>query len=113
MSEEWINQVDLKEVYHFPPKGDGIWPLFVGLNKSTHREDIYRSAFNLKDSGKSIRNDLAPCLLRLRKTLKKEQDRVTKAPYNFQTKLRDTPFRVWLEIQKPKRNKWETWEGDD
>ena len=68
MSSEWIREVDITEVYRFPPKGGADkddWCLFVSLAKTRHREDLYRNAFHLKDTGISMRNDLAPCLLRV------------------------------------------------
>ena len=44
MSEDWIQNVDIKEIYHFPAKGgEGTWPLFVSLGKSKHREDLFRA----------------------------------------------------------------------
>ena len=99
MSSEWIREVDITEVYRFPPKGGtdkDDWCLFVSLAKTRHREDLYRNAFHLKDTGISMRNDLAPCLLRVRKILSNEADKLKAAPYNYRTRLRDSAFDVWL-----------------
>ena len=112
LSREWVKKVDLNEVYHFPPKGkEGPWPLFVGLAKSRHREDIYKHASNLKDSGIIMCNDLAPCLLKIRKKLVDKSIELKKEPFNYQIKMRNTAFNVWLEVKKPNETKWETWKG--
>ena len=112
LPKEWVEEVDVNDAYRFPSKNrKGPWPLFISLAKSRHRTDIYKSAFNLKDSGITMCNDLAPCLLRMRKKLKTKSDTLKAAPHNFETKLRDTPFRVWLEIKKPGAKKWEEWKG--
>ena len=111
LSQEWVDNVDIVECYHFTPKGDGAWPLFVKLGKTRHREDIYRAAPNLKGSKITMRNDLAPFLLRRRKKLIDKQTILRTQPYNYDTKLRDTAFKVWLEYKKPGEEEWESWEG--
>ena len=50
LSQDWINKVDIDEIYHFPPKGDGAWPLFVKFGKAKQREDLFKAAPNLKGS---------------------------------------------------------------
>ena len=110
MSQDWINEMDIDEVYHFPSKGgEGPWPLFVKFGKSRQRDDLFRSAYNLKDSGITMRNDLAPCLLRIRKLLIEEADKLQLAPFNYRTRLRDTPFEVILWVLKPNAKKWSKW----
>ena len=112
MSEKWIQEVDIKEIYHFTAKGgEGPMPLFVRLGKSRHKEDLFKAAFNLKGSNIVMRNDLAPWLLKFRKKLSIEAAKLKKEPHNYETKLRDTSFKVWLEIKKPNSTKWETWDG--
>ena len=111
LSQEWVDNVDITEVYHFSPKGDGAWPLFVKLGKTRHREDIYRAAPNLKGSNITMRNDLAPFLLRRRKKLIDKQTIIRAAPYNYNTKLRDTAYKVWLEYKKPDAEEWDSWDG--
>ena len=112
MPSEWVRQVDVNEAYRFPPKGgNGNWPLFISLAKSRHREDLYRSAFNLKDTGIIMTNDLAPCLIKKRKDLTKTYLDLRKAPYNYRTHFRDSPFDVWIEFLKPDATKWEVWKG--
>ena len=113
MPPEWLDEVDVNECYRFPPKGaEGVrWPLFVSLAKSRHREDLYLNAFKLKDTGWYMRKDLAPCLVAKRKELQKESFALRKAPHNFDTHLRDTAFKVWLEFKRPNSNKWEIWKG--
>ena len=32
-------------------------------------------------------------------------------PLNFDTRLRHTPFKVWLIYKRPNTEKWETWKG--
>ena len=112
MSEEWIREVDITEVYRFPPKGGAEkddWLLFVSLAKTRHREDLYRNAFKLKDTGISMCNDLAPCLVRVRKILSKEADKLKAEPYKFRTRLRDSAFEVWLLYMKPNDKEWTKW----
>ena len=112
LPKEWVREVDVNDTYRFPSKNrKGPWPLFISLAKSRHRTDIYKSAFNLKDSGITMSNDLAPCLIKIRKRLKTKSDTLKAAPHNLDTKLRDTPFRVWLEVKKKGSNKWEEWKG--
>ena len=93
--------------------GTGNWPLFVGLAKSRHREDLYKSAFNLKGSNITMRNDLAPFLLRQRKELQKEVVKLKAEPDKYQTKMRDTAFRVWIEYKKDTDKEWKEWKQLD
>ena len=78
MPKRWIEEVDVNECYCFPPPppphkgGKGNWPMFLSLAKSRHREDLYKNAYKLKDSGIYMQDDLAPCLTRKRKDLQKE-----------------------------------------
>ena len=112
MPKKWVEEVDVNECYCFPPKGGkGNWPMFLSLAKSRHREDLYKNAYKLKDSGIYMQNDLAPCLLRKRKDLQKEANNLQKDPHNFQTKMRDSPFDVWLIVKKPHEKNWERWKG--
>ena len=111
-SEEWVEKVDLKETYRIPPKKTpgkptGKWPLFVAFNKSIQRDEFYRAAPKLKDTGIVIRNDLAPCLIVKRNKLIKQSLALRHTSINYETKLRDTSFRVWLMIKKPGSDKWE------
>ena len=112
MSEEWLSKVDINECYRFPPKGgDGSWPLFLSLAKSRHREDLYRAAPKLKDSGIQMRNDLAPCLQRKRKLLIEDSITLRNATNNCDTRLRDSAFKVWMIFKRPNGKEWETWKG--
>ena len=113
LSDEWVNNVDVVETYRFPSKSeeDNSWPLFVSLGKSRHREDIYKATPNLKGTNISIKNDLAPCLQEERKKLIKESDVLQAAPYNYKTRLRNTNYKVWLQIRKPNSTEWKTWQG--
>ena len=112
MPKEWIDNADVNEMYHFPPKGgEGNWPLFISFAKSKHREDIYKSAHNLKDSGIILTNDLAPFLLKERKDLIKIQEKLKKEPHNCEAKMRDTPYKVWMIVKRQKAKKWFTWKG--
>ena len=114
MGEQWIKELDLKEVYRFPAKNrEDPWLLFVSFNKSIQREDFYKATPNLKGKGIVVRNDLAPCLIAERNELAKVADRLKATPHNYRTKLRDTAFRVWLEFLKPGAEKWETCEPED
>ena len=114
MSKEWIQNVDLNDCYHFSPKGgEGPWPLFVSFAKSRHRSDVFKAAHNLKGTDYLIKNDLAPWLLKIRKDLISEQDKIKKAPHNCQAKMRDTPYRVWMIFKCPNTTKWHTWKGWD
>ena len=111
-SKEWVDNVDLKETYRFTPKKipgkpTGKWPLFVAFNKSTQRDEFYRAAPKLKDTGIVIRNDLAPCLVAKRNKLIKQSIALRQPPINYDTKLRDSSFRVWLIVKKPGSDKWE------
>ena len=113
LSDQWVKELDLKEVYRFPAKKrEDPWLLFVSFNKSIQREDFYKITPNLKGKGISVRNDLAPCLIAERNALSKVSDRLKGEPNNYRTKMRDTAFRVWLEYLKPGAKKWETWEPD-
>ena len=112
MSENWLAEVDINECYRFPPKGGGgSWPLFLSLAKSRHREDLYRAAPKLKGTGIQMRNDLAPCLQRKRKLLVQDQIVLRNATNNCDTRLRDTPFKVWMIFKRPNGKEWETWKG--
>ena len=112
MSNEWIENVDIIEIYHFPPKGgEGAWPLFVSFAKTKHREDLFRASPNLKDSGITMRNDLAPWLLRFRKKLIAASNTLKTDNPDIKTKLRDTPYKVWLLVKMPNNKDWETWKG--
>ena len=112
MSQEWLDKVDIDEIYHFPAKRDeDPWPLFVKFGKAKNREDLYKAAPNLKGSNIVMRNDLAPWLLRKRAILKTESDKLKLNPYNYRTRHRDSPFDVWVEILKPNATKWITWNG--
>ena len=112
MSEEWLTEVDINECYRFPPKGgEGSWPLFLSLAKSRHREDLYRAAPKLKNSGIQMRNDLAPCLQRKRKLLIEDSIVLKNETNNCETRLRDTAFKVWLIFKRPNGKQWETWKG--
>ena len=112
MPKEWVEAVDVNECYHFPSKGgNGNWPLFVSLAKSRHREDIFKAAHHLKGTKIYMRNDLAPFLVERRNDLLKDQTTLRADPHKFDTKMRDTPFKVWLEFQRPNSTKWETWKG--
>ena len=112
MSDDWIKEVDVNELYHFPSKDKkGPWPLFVSLAKSRHREDMYKAAPNLKGKDFSLRNDLAPCLLKIRKELIAESTILRKDPHNCDTRLRDSPFEVWMIYKKQNGTKWLTWKG--
>ena len=103
-----MNDLDLKEDYRFPAKiGDEPWLLFVSFNKSLQREDFCKAAPKLKGKGIVIRNDLAPCLIAERNKLKKVSDKLKENPTNYRTKIRDTPFNVWLEVLKPGGKMWE------
>ena len=113
MSPEWMNKLDVNEAYHFPPKGGkGDWPLFVALGKSKQRSDIYKAAPNLKGTPLILKNDLAPCLLKVKKNLGDMADKLKAAPYNYQTKFRDSPFEVWLEIKRTNDKEWKKWNGE-
>ena len=113
MSPEWMDKLDVDEAYHFPPKGGkGEWPLFVALGKSKQRSDIYKAAPNLKGTPFILKNDLAPCLLKVKKNLGDMADKLKAAPYNYQTKFRDSPFEVWLEIKKTNDKEWKKWNGE-
>ena len=114
MTKEWVDNVDLNEVYHFTPKGgEGPWPLFISFAKSRQREDLFRAAPNLKDSGITLRNDLAPCLLKIRNSLIEVGDQLKKDPYNCNTRLRDSPYDVWMIVKRPNTSKWFRWKGWD
>ena len=115
LSDEWIDKVDVVETYRFPSRNteDKSWPLFVCLGKSRHREDIYKAAPNLKGTDISIKNDLAPCLQEERRKLIKESDVLQAKPYNYKTRMRNTNYKVWLEIRKPNSTDWKTWKGTD
>ena len=104
-------QTERETIEHICIEWDGAWPLFVKLGKTRHREDIYRAAPNLKGSKITMRNDLAPFLLRRRKKLIDKQTILRNQPHNYDTKLRDTAFKVWLEYKKPGEEEWESWEG--
>ena len=112
MSQEWIDKVDIDEIYHFTPKKDeDPWPLFVKFGKAKHREDLFKASPNLKGSNIVMRNDLAPWLIRKRNILKTESDKLKLQPHNYRTRLRDSPFDVWVQILKPHAKKWVTWDG--
>ena len=112
MSQDWIDKVDIDEIYHFTPKNDDDpWPLFVRFGKAKHREDLFKASPNLKGSNIVMRNDLAPWLIRKRNKLKKASDKYKEAPYNYRTRQRDSPFDVWVEFLKPNAKKWVTWNG--
>ena len=110
LDEEWISKLDLKDVYRFPAKKKtDPWPMFVSFNKSMQREEFYRAAPKLKGKGIVIKNDLAPCLIVEKNSLKKIGDKLKEPPTNYQTRFRDTAFKVRLEILKPGKKEWETW----
>ena len=112
LSQEWLDNVDIDEIYHFTPKGgEGPWPLFVRFGKTKHRDDMFRAAPNLKGSKIVLRNDLAPCLLRKKKKLIKDSDKLKAAPLNHETRFRDSPYDVWLELLKPNGKDWAKWNG--
>ena len=114
MSDEWIDSVDINEIYHFFPKGgEGPWPLFVSFAKSQQREDMFRAAPNLKGTDYILRNDLAPWLQKIRKDLIVESAKPRKDPHNLDTKMRDTTFRVWMVFKFKNTTKWLTWKGWD
>ena len=48
LSQEWVDNVDIVEVYHFTPKGDGAWPLFVKLGKYKSFKTWNQSKLNVK-----------------------------------------------------------------
>ena len=108
LSQDWLDKVDIDEIYHFPPKGDGAWPLFVKFGKAKLREDLFKAAPNLKGSKIYLRNDLAPCLLRKRKKLLVEQETLRANPHNYQTRMRDSAFDVWMDVLKPNETVWES-----
>ena len=87
------------------------WPLFVSLSKYIDKATIHRAAPKLKDTNIVLRHDLAPFLVLERKQLVKEQETLKKSPYNYKARLRDSPFKVWLEILKPNEKEWKTWKG--
>ena len=112
MPKEWIEEVDLVDCYHFSPKGgQGNWPLIVTFAKSKHRADVFKSAHNLKGTDYILKNDLAPWLLKIRKHLIDQSEKLKKAPHNCDTKLRDTPYKVWMIYKPPRSTKWLTWKG--
>ena len=114
LSKEWIEKVDINELYHFPAKGgEGPMPLFVSFAKSRHREEMYKAAPNLKGSDFSLRSDLAPCLLKTRKHLIAESAVLRKDPHNCNTKIRDSAFNVWMLVCRQNSNKWFKWKGWD
>ena len=60
-----------------------------------------------------MRNDLAPFLLRQRKELQKEVVKLKAEPNKYQTKMRDTAFRVWMEYKKDTDKEWKEWKQPD
>ena len=112
MSQEWLDKVDIDEIYHFTPKGgEGPWPLFVRFGKSHHKDDLFRASPNLKGSKIVMRNDLAPCLVRKKKKLYQDSIRLKAEPLNHKTRFRDSSFDVWLELLKPNGKDWAAWNG--
>ena len=112
MPKEWIENVELVDCYHISPKGgEGNWPLFVTFSKSRYRADVFKSAHNLKGTDYFMKNDLAPWLLKIRKHLIDQSDLLKKDPHNCDTKMRDTPFKVWMIYKRPRTSKWLTWKG--
>ena len=59
-----------------------------------------------------MKNDLAPCLLKVRKKLIDMSAKLRIAPYNYDTKLHDSPHDVWLLVKKPRETEWQRWEGE-
>ena len=110
---EWLKHVELEELYRFPAKKDDdtSWPLFVRVEKLRFKDEMYRAAFNLKDKGISMRNDLAPWLLVERSKLYIESKRLKESPHNLKTRMRDTYDKVWLEVRKTAKDDWKTWDG--
>ena len=106
MSEDWIQNVDIKEIYHFPAKGgEGTWPLFVSLGKSKHREDLFRASPNLKGSKIVMRNDLAPHLLKTPQESHYRIPRTQERTPQFPNKIKRLPIRSMARDQKTEQTR--------
>ena len=113
LGEEWLEKVELEDLYRFPSKkkDETSWPVFVRVEKLKYKDEMYKAAPNLKGKDRSMRNDLAPWLLVERNKLYTESDRLRAAPHNLKTRTRDTYCKVWLEVRKDAGEKWKTWDG--
>ena len=110
LSAEWVKEADIKEAYRFPAKNKkDPWPLFIRFGKSIEREDFFKATPNLKGTGIQVRNDLAPCLVAERSRLIVISNGLREQSVNYDTKIRDTSFEVWLEVKKPDSDKWDRW----
>ena len=112
LGQEWLEDIEVDEIYRFPgKKTDEGWPMFVRVSRIKYKEDMYKAAHNLKGKGFSMRNDLAPHLLKERSKLQVESRRLRAEPLNRKTKIRDTSFKVWMEVRKTDKDDWEPWDG--
>ena len=113
IGEEWLEKLELEELYRFPAKkkDEPSWPVFVRVEKLRYKDEMYKAAPNLKGKGFSMRNDLAPWLLVERSKLYIESERLKAAPHNLKTRSRDTYNKVWLEVRKDAGEDWKPWDG--
>ena len=113
LGEDWVREAGIAEVYRFPSKKKtDLWPLFVRFGSTRPKDDMFKAAPKLKGKGYSLRHDLAPHLVAERNDLIKTSVRIRKEPHNLLTKLRESPFRVWLVFRKNASDDWETWEDE-
>ena len=115
LGPEWAKSVVLDEVYRFPSKQKDSkeWPIFVVFHSTVKKDEFYKNTPNLKGTGISVRNDLAPHLLREKTELIKKQNKLREAPYNYQARVRDLYNKVWLVYRKAETDRWKIWNPNE
>ena len=85
----------------------------MSLGQLQYKDYIIRQ-LHAKHKGKDINigHDLAPCLITERNRLAKIANELRKEPTKYHTRLRNTPFKGWLETRIDSNKDWKPWNDE-